>query len=290
MKKIFFILACFIWCSTILSAKTKKRVFVSFYPLEYATNYLAASDLEVWNPVDSDPAEWKPTRSQINEIRNCSLIIVNGAGFEKWVQLVSLPKEKVVVSTKPFKKSWLKYRNSKLHKHGNKAHIHKGYDGHTWLSPKLFSEQVKTIYTHLNKLGYVNKENLKKRYDELLLKFSSLNNRWRKVGKKLQKSGYVLTNHPAYNYLAKEYKFKVKNFNFNPEEKLLPSNTKEISKFLKENKGKYIFWEALPIKGNIDLLTNKFSLTTVVITPAETRSNKDFYDLMSKNVSLLEKI
>ena len=76
---------CFFLTTTI--AQSKERVFASFYPLEYVLETLTEGELEVWNPVDSDPAEWKPSKSDIAKIQKSKLIFINGAGFESGQKL-----------------------------------------------------------------------------------------------------------------------------------------------------------------------------------------------------------
>ncbi|NRA47001.1 MAG: zinc ABC transporter substrate-binding protein [Oligoflexales bacterium] len=225
-----------------------EKIFVSFYPLEYAVKAMIGDAAEVWNPVDSDPAEWSPTKLQVQKIQNCSLIFVNGAGFEKWLRIVSLPRSKLVETTRAFKSDWLSYhsKHAKAHSHGGKVHTHKGYDGHTWLSPNRFLMQMESIYLSLLKTKIVDQTQLEKRYDKIKNEFIQLDSQWKTLGKKLAKTGHVFTNHPAYNYLANDYGFKVRNFNISPDSEFSSVDKKEMKTALKEHRSSYFWWESPP--------------------------------------------
>ncbi|MGB0454740.1 MAG: metal ABC transporter substrate-binding protein, partial [Bacteriovoracaceae bacterium] len=159
-------------------ANAKERIFVSFYPLEYSVKFLVGDSIDVWNPVDSDPADWAPSKAQIKKIQESKLIFINGAGFEKWPKVVALPKSKLVVTSRSFKKSWLRYKKGKAHSHGGKVHIHRGFDGHTWMSPNRFLMQNKIIYETIKRAKLVDSKLLDQRFNELQSQFNELEKLW----------------------------------------------------------------------------------------------------------------
>ena len=283
MKSVFFSLMVFFFS---YEAFSKEKVFVSFYPLEYATKFLVGDSIEVWNPVKTDPAEWKPTKALISEIQKSRLIIINGAGFEKWIKLVSLPKSKLVVTSSSFKKDWVKYKSGgKAHSHGGKVHVHRGFDGHTWMSPRKFLKQIDAIYTALLGAKLVEPTTLKNRYNDLKAQLVALDSKWIEVGKKIAQQGTILANHPAYNYLAKDYQFKVKNFDFSPDEPLSTKDKKSLQEFVKKNSAKYLWWESEPLKENKTFVEGVLGLKSITISPSEVAGQKKFLEVMNQNIS-----
>ncbi|NRA67713.1 MAG: zinc ABC transporter substrate-binding protein [Pseudobacteriovorax sp.] len=289
MKHVFLITSALLFLLYSSYGLAKDKIFVSFYPLEYAVQSLVGDKAEIWNPVDSDPAEWKPSKSQITEMQKAKLIVINGAKFEKWKKVVSLPKSKLVDTARPFRKTWLHYhdKHAKPHRHGNKVHTHKGTDGHTWMSPKRFLKQIDTLYRRLGRAAIVDQKTLDANYQKLKAAVTELDSSWQAAGKKLKTSGPVFANHPAYNYLAKDYGFKVHNFHVTPDVDFTDKEKKEISAAVAKKKGKLFWWESAPNETNRKFIEDELKLTSLVVSPSEIQGPKDFIATMRANVQQL---
>ena len=85
-------------------------VFVSNYPLRFFTEQIAGETVKIIFPADGsgDPAFWKPSIDQISEMQQVDLIFLNGAGYENWLNNISLPNDKVVVTSEAFKEEIVK--------------------------------------------------------------------------------------------------------------------------------------------------------------------------------------
>ncbi|KPK50972.1 MAG: hypothetical protein AMJ63_13415, partial [Myxococcales bacterium SG8_38_1] len=74
------------------SAGERLVVYAVNYPLQYFAQRIAGEFAEVVMPVppDMDPAFWQPDAAIIGDFQRADLILLNGAGYAKWVSRVSL--------------------------------------------------------------------------------------------------------------------------------------------------------------------------------------------------------
>ncbi|MGB0454873.1 MAG: metal ABC transporter solute-binding protein, Zn/Mn family, partial [Bacteriovoracaceae bacterium] len=108
---------------------------------------------------------------------------------------------------------------------------------------------------------------------------------WLKASRKITESGYVFTNHPAYNYLAKDYGFKVKNFDVSPGENFTKKEIATLKKGVQHHKGTFFWWESAPSESQEKFIKEVLRLENKVVSPSEVQGGKDFYETMRQNVS-----
>jgi zinc transport system substrate-binding protein len=68
------------------------------YPLKYFAERIGGDHVRVEfpAPADVDPAYWNPALAGISAFQKADLILLNGAGYAKWIAKVSLPRSKIV--------------------------------------------------------------------------------------------------------------------------------------------------------------------------------------------------
>ena len=112
----------------------KPVVYTTFYPTKYFAERIGGDLLDVVCPVpeDEDVIFWMPDAKAIVAYQQADLVIINGAGFEKWVAKVSLPPSKLIDTARPLTGALVKFKSSITHSHGPTGqHDHVGVDGHT---------------------------------------------------------------------------------------------------------------------------------------------------------------
>ncbi|MCU0723915.1 MAG: metal ABC transporter substrate-binding protein, partial [Planctomycetes bacterium] len=143
----------------------KKTVYADNYPVAYFAERIAGGLVPVVFPApkDGDPAFWEPSESAVQEYQKADLILQNGAGFAKWADKVSLPAERIVDTSLPFKDRWLKIVDAVTHSHGPAGkHSHEGTDFNTWTDPELASSQAGEVAKALAKLSPEHRETFEK--------------------------------------------------------------------------------------------------------------------------------
>ena len=91
----------------------------------------------------------------------------------------------------------------------------------------------------------------------------------------------LLASHPAYNYLARRYGWKITNLNLDPDS---ISGTGSIPV---DHPAKVILWESAPLEGWVKLLDESHGLESIVFSPAELEGEQDYLATMRTNVERL---
>ncbi|KKK47419.1 hypothetical protein LCGC14_3155370, partial [marine sediment metagenome] len=189
------------------------QVYTTFYPTTYFTQRIGAAHVEVVCPLpeDADPIFWKPPAATIEAYQEADLIVINGAGFERWVKRVSLPSSKLVDTAEPLKESFLKFAGAATHSHGaGDHHSHEGTDGHTWLDPAHAKVQAEEICKALQSELPEHADEFQASYAALAADLDALDQSLGKLSVALG-DAHLLASHPAYNYIVERYGWNLTN-------------------------------------------------------------------------------
>ena len=268
-------------------------VYTTFYPTEYFAKRIGGDLVQVVCPVPDgeDAIFWKPDAAAIQSYQKADLIVLNGAGFAKWVAQVSLPENRVIDTARPFESEFVRYETAASHSHGGKGeHTHEGIDGHTWLDPVNAKVQASEIFKALKARIPNHVDDLGKRYRALCEDLDKLDEGL----KSIDPTTPLLASHPAYNYLVQRYKWKkLRNLDLDPEE--MPSDQvfASIREGLEEHPTKIILWEGEPNPEIAKRFADELGLKSVVFSPcellkAEERSaGVDYLSVMRDNLKRL---
>ena len=74
-------------------------VIVSFYPLYEFTKQIGQDRVNVSMliPPGIEPHDWEPTVSELQKMHEADLIVINGIGFENWVDDIDTVNSDVIV-------------------------------------------------------------------------------------------------------------------------------------------------------------------------------------------------
>jgi len=93
-------------------------------------------------PADVDPVYWTPDIASIAVNQKADLILLNGAGYAKWVSKVSLLRSKAIDTSRKFKNRYI-YTEATTHNHGPEGeHAHESLALTTWLDFDLAAGQA----------------------------------------------------------------------------------------------------------------------------------------------------
>ncbi|MEX2060974.1 MAG: zinc ABC transporter substrate-binding protein, partial [Nitrosopumilaceae archaeon] len=70
-----------------LAEEKQMKVLVSFYPLYEFTKEIGKErfDVSIIIPAGIEPHDWEPTIQDLQKMQNVDMIVINGAGFESWL-------------------------------------------------------------------------------------------------------------------------------------------------------------------------------------------------------------
>lgn len=124
----------------------KVKVVTSFYPLYDFASHVAGDRAEVSSlvPPGVEPHDWEPTLGDVTRAREADLLVINGAGFESWVD--GIGARAVINTSEGLELAHEEEREGEAeHEEAEDEHGHGGVDPHIWLDPVLAKHQVDVI-------------------------------------------------------------------------------------------------------------------------------------------------
>ncbi|MDG2123088.1 MAG: zinc ABC transporter substrate-binding protein [Verrucomicrobiales bacterium] len=262
-------------------------IYTTFYPTTYLTSQIVQGVADVVCPVPAgaDPIFWQPDDASIAAYQAADLIVINGAGFEKWVATTTLPTGNIVDTSKPLGGDFLKYKDAITHSHGEGAeHSHEGTDGHTWVDPQNAITQAGEILAALTEQFPDQSATLQTNFDALSEKLGSLHQSLNTV----PAGTPLLANHPAYNYLARRHGWEIENLDLDPAAAPSEAQLLEIQVVLQDHPAKIILWKSSPLPATAALLKDQFGLTSLTFSPCESPPPEgDYLSSMQQSISTL---
>lgn len=160
------------------------RVVTSFYPLYDFASHVAGGNADVSSliPPGVEPHDWEPTAGDVTKARSADVLIINGAGFEKWVE--GIGAKRVVNTSQGLQVT--------------------GADPHIWLDPVLARQQVEKIKTALMEADPANADQYSKNADAYIAKLDSLDGYIKSQLASCEKSDFIAF-HDAFSRFATRY-------------------------------------------------------------------------------------
>jgi zinc transport system substrate-binding protein len=280
-------------------------ICTTFYPTTYFTERLVggsgggAGGVEVrcLLPEGADPAFWQPGRESLAEYHDAAMVVVNGAGFEKWVATAALAESRVVDTTAGMAGELIVLEGV-VHSHGPAGmHSHAGTDGHTWVDPENAKAQAARIAGALRARWPEKSADVDARMRALEKDLDSLGARCAALAG-LARGAVLVASHPAYNYLSRRYGLGVVSLALDPETPLDDAAVREIGTLVERGASggaRVMLWEEEPLAETARLLEERFGMKSVVFDPAESlgaeerAAGADYLTIMRGNLDRLER-
>lgn len=266
-------------------------VVVANYPLAFFAEKLLAGAMPVTfdAPADEDPAFWQPDDEALGRFQAAKVILLNGAGYSKWVEQVSLPESRVVDTAALFEADFIETKELVSHSHGPEGeHSHAGTAFTTWIDLQQAVKQLEAVKVALqSRVKVEERAGLEERAEALKGKLLALDERALAAGKKLSGRA-LLGSHPVYQYLARRYELNLREVHWEPDQVPGKEAVEELDSLLKEEAATVMLWEGEPVEASVALLKDK-GISSVVFDPCGNRPESgDFLSVMEANVANLE--
>jgi len=231
-------------------------------------------------PADADPLLWEPDRAAVASLQGADLVLLNGAGLERWRDRVSLAPSKTVTLAEEYRSEWLTFAGTVEHQHGPEgAHTHTGADPHVWMDPLLAKRHAARIAAELAARFPAHAAELRARAAEVAADLDDLDRRLRDA--RAPGSAPLLANHPAYDYLARRYGWTIRSYDLDPE--TLPAAGLALPGAPAD--AKWILWESAPAP-EVESAARALGYRSVVIAPCEhTPESGDWLEAMRANAA-----
>ena len=267
-------------------------IFASFYPLYEFTKEVGQDKVEVslLVPPGIEPHEWEPSIKDIQRMQESDLIIINGIGFENWVEEIhKINPDLNVVDTS------YGITPIKANPESNLEILTDGYkefrtDPHIWLNPIMARVQIQNIANSLIKLDPENANYYQKNADSYKLKLEFLDKKIRDELSKCDKKDFFAF-HNAFSYFAIEYGLNQHTVlkSIDPLEDPSPRDIQKVVDLAKTLETNVIFTEEFINQKLSQVIADETGTKLLVLSPLEFGDeNRTYLERMEQNLSNLK--
>ena len=257
---------------------SKLQVISSFNPLHEFSQIVGQDkvDVRLLVPVGVEPHDWEPTLKDVQEIQKSDLIIINGIGFENWVDnLAENNYQGIIIDTS----DGILINNLDQE---NTA------DPHIWLNPIYAKKQVQNIalafsnhdpengeFYHANAVQYSEKLDLLD--SKIRTELSNCNDDF-------------IAFHDAFSYFAKEYNLNQYTIipSSNSHGEVTAKTLENVISKARELNIKVIFSEESVNTKTSQIIANEIGGKVLVLSPLEIVSDGDYILKMNQNLENLK--
>ena len=258
---------------------SKLQVISSFYTLHEFSQNVGQEKINVTLlvPDGVEPHDWGPTIKDVQRIQKSDLIIINGIGFENWIDnLDETDYQGVIVDTS----------YGILDK--NLGQEHTTGDPHIWLNPVYAKTQVQNIAIAFSNSDPGNEEyyqsNAAKYIEELDLLDSKIRN-------ELSNCNHdFVAFHDAFSYFADEYNLNQHTIisSNDPHGEATAKTLENVISTAKELNIKVIFSEENVNPRTSEIIANEINGKVLVLSPLEVSSDGTYISKMIENLNNLK--
>ena len=260
---------------------SKLQVISSFYPLhEFSQNVGQEKvDVTLLVPVGVAPHDWGPTIKDVQRMQKSDLIIINGIGFENWIDnLEETNYQGVIVDTS----------NGILDKNLGQEQINSSGDPHIWLNPVYVQIQVQNIANAFSDSDPENQQyyqlNAAKYIEEL--EFLDL-----KIRNELSDCNQdFVAFHDAFSYFADEYNLNQHTIilSNNPHGEATAKTLENVISTAKKLNIKVIFSEENVNTKTSEIIANEINGKVLILSPIEVFTDGTYISKMTENLNNLK--
>ncbi len=267
-------------------------VYVVNYPLQYFAERIGGKHVNVSFPAPQgvDPAYWSPDAEVVVAYQEADVILLNGAGYARWVGRASLPYAKLVDTSASFRERLIPLEGTVTHQHGPTGeHAHVGFAFTSWLDPTLAAEQARAIAQAFSRVRPEHEADFRAKLEALETDLRALDAQLAAAAARLEHTPLLLS-HPVYQYLVRYYGLNARSLHLEPDEPPDPSTWRELRELLAEYPARWMLWEATPLPETARTL-RQLGVESRVIDPCgNVAVEGDFLMIMQRNAVELESI
>jgi len=273
-------------------AGEKLSIYTVNYPLAYFAERIAG-DLAVVTfpaPPDVDPAFWMPDAETVAAYQGADLILLNGADYAKWTDKVSLPRSRLVDTSRGFRDTYIQVTEGVSHSHGPAGtHSHGGVAFTTWLDLNQAAQQAEVIAHAVTRKRPGASASIARNLEALKDDLLALDSRLTEITRS-DPARPLLASHPVYQYLSRRYGLNLRGVMWEPDEVPSEAQWADLEDILKGHPAKWMLWEGQPAEETVERL-RALGVESVVLSPCANRpGSSDFLIVMTENAKSLDRV
>ena len=264
-------------------------IYTVNYPLAWMARALAGDAARVVFPTPEgvDPAFWQPDTETVLKYQQADLVLLNGAGYARWIARVSLPGSRLVDTSANYRERLIAVDAGPVHSHGPTGeHSHGAVAFTTWLDLELAQQQLQATASALQQLLPEQAARIEQRRSELQQVLHSGDTQLQRLGQQLGETP-VLYSHPVYQYLQRRYQLNGRALHWEPDQAPSELQWSELEEILRSHPAQLMLWEAQPLPEVAERLAT-LGIRVVVFMPMGNRPQQgDFEAGMAANIAAL---
>lgn len=267
--------------------ESKLQVIASFYPLhEFSQNVGKEKvDVKLLVPVGVEPHDWEPTIKDVQQMQKSDLIIINGIGFESWVdKLNEMNYQGVVVDTS----NGIIIKNMDENSSMHEEHVDESGDPHIWLNPVFAKIQVQNIANAFSNSDPENQQYFQENAANYIDKLDLLD---LKIRNELSGcNNDFITFHRAFSYFADEYDLTQHTIISSSASHAEPTakTLENVINKAKQLNLKVIFTEEMADPKTSQVIANEIGGKILVLSPLEIGNDGTYISRMTENLNNLK--
>ena len=268
---------------------SKLKVISSFYPLHEFSQQIGQDKVDtiLLTPIGVEPHDWEPTIKDVQKMQTADLIIINGIGFETWVE--SLEENNfsgIIIDTS--NGILVESHEEEHEEEPNNKHNHNLGDPHIWLNPVLAKTQVQNIANGFSNSDPENREFYQTNAAAYVKQLNDLDS---KIRTELSscKTDFIAF-HDAFSYFADEYgltQHTILSSN-NPHGEVSARTLEKVISEAKELNIKVIFSEEAVNQKTSEIIANEIDGKVLILSPLEVVTDGTYISKMNENLENLK--
>lgn len=271
---------------------TKLQVISSFYPLYEFAQKIGKDKVDVLLlvPEGVEPHDWEPTIQDVQKIQNSDLIIINGIGFENWVDKLEIMNYQgnILDTSQGIRDEYKIFEHNSENKNLNQESGYEKGDPHIWLNPVFAKIQVQSIADEFSKLDPENQNFYQKNSQDYISKLDELD---KKIRNDLSNCNHdFIAFHDAFSYFAEEYNLKQHTIipTNDPHSEPTGKTLEDVIITAKKLNLKIIFTEDTANPKISNVIANEIGGKILVLSPIEISGDEDYISKMNENLENLK--
>ncbi len=274
----------------------KITVVASFYPLYEFASRVVGDRAEVSSlvPAGIEPHDWEPTAEDVSRVRVADVLVINGAGFEMWVD--DMEAKDVVNTSEGIEFSYKEENEGGDDEHRQAVGVaSRGVNPHIWLDPILAKQQIDKIRNVMASSDPANTDYYNQNADRFMAELDLLDAFIKSELADCDKSDFIAF-HDAFIYFSERYGLRQHSIQgVSPEGEILPQTMQQIMELANEFDINVIYSEDLIDSRLADTIANEIPDGKVVVLSPIEGVGKDeqaagigYIDKMKQNIANLK--
>ena len=263
------------------SNNSKLQVISSFNPLHEFSKNVGQEKVDVilLVPIGVEPHDWEPTVKDVQRMQQADLIIINGIGFENWVDDL----EETGYSGKIIDTSYGIFEKNSKHEI-----LKESGDPHIWLNPVLAKTQVQNIANAFSNSDPSNEEYYQSNAAAYIKELELLDLKIRNDLSNCNRDFVAF--HDAFSYFADEYNLNQHTIisSNDPHGEATAKTLEKIISTSKKLNITVIFAEETVDARTSEVIANEIGGKVLVLSPLETPSDSNYISKMTENLENLK--